>query len=101
MHVGLLALILEGHSLSDSCVVRGWEAVERFVWQDKRGKRVQTYVSSVWDTILMTIGLQDAGVNESDEHLVKAVEWVINRELLGPEGDWRIYNSQLSPGVRL
>ena len=39
MHVGLLALILEGHSLSDSCVVRGLQAVERFVWQDKRGIR--------------------------------------------------------------
>nr|ANM86693.1 putative squalene cyclase [Cladonia uncialis subsp. uncialis]AUW31003.1 putative squalene-hopene cyclase [Cladonia uncialis subsp. uncialis] len=95
MHVGLLALILEGRSLSDSCVVRGLEAVERFVWQDKRGKRVQFCVSPVWDTILMTIGLQDAGIDGSDEHLLK---WVRKRQLLGPEGDWRIYNSQLRPG---
>ena len=98
MHVGLLALILEGHSLNDSCVVRGLEAVERFVWQDKRGKRVQACVSPVWDTILMTIGLRDGGVDGSNEHLLKAVEWVRKRQLLGPEGDWRIYNSQSSPG---
>ena len=98
MHVGLLALILEGHSLRDSCVVRGLEAVERFAWQDERGKRVQACVSPVWDTILMTIALRDAGVDGSNEYLLKAVDWVRNRQLLGPEGDWRIYNSHLSPG---
>ena len=32
MHVGLLALVLEGHSPSDSCVVRNLEAVDCFVW---------------------------------------------------------------------
>ena len=99
MHVGLLALILEGHSLNDSRVVRGLEAVERFVWQDERGKRVQACVSPVWDTILMTIGLRDAGVDGSNENILKAVEWVRRRQLLGPEGDWRIYNTQLSPGA--
>ena len=98
MHVGLLALILEGHSLSDGCVVRGLEAVERFVWQDERGKRVQACVSPVWDTILMTIGLRDVGVDGSNENLLKAVDWVRRHQLLGPEGDWRIYNSRLSPG---
>ena len=98
MHVGLLALTLEGYALSDSCVVRGLEAVERFVWRDGRGKRVQACVSPVWDTILMTIGLCDAGVDRSSDHLLRAVDWVRNRQLLGPEGDWRIYNSQLVPG---
>ena len=87
MHVGLLALVLGGLSLSNSCVVRGLEAVERFVWQNKRGKRVQACVSPVWDTILMTIGLRDAGVDGSNENLLKAVEWVRKRQLLGPEGD--------------
>ena len=98
MHIGLLALILEGHSLSDSCVVRSLEAVERFVWKDKHGRRVQACESPFWDTILMTIGLRDAGVDGSNEHRRKAVEWVKKRQLLGSEGDWRAYNSQLSPG---
>ena len=55
-------------------------------------------MSPVSDTILMTIGLRDAGVDGNNEHLLKAIDWVRNRQLLGPEGDWRIYNSQVSPG---
>ena len=90
MHVGLLALILEGHSLSDSCVVRGLEAVERFVWQDKRGKRVQACVSPVWDTILMTIGLRDAGIDGSDEHILKAIEWILGMQ--NSDGGWAAFD---------
>ena len=98
MHVGLLALTLEGFSLKDSCVVRGIEAVERFAWQDEGGKRIQACVSPIWDTILMTVGMCDAGVQGEDRHLVRAVDWVKSRQLLGPEGDWRVYCPRLNPG---
>ena len=79
MHVGLLALILEGYSLSDSCVARGMEAVERFAWQDEGGKRIQACVSPVWDTILMTVGLSNAGVGGQSSLLTRAADWVRNR----------------------
>lgn len=98
MHVGLLALKLEGYDLNDSPILRGLEAVERFTWQDKAGKRVQACVSPVWDTVLMTIGLCDAGTPTTDELLSRAVDWIKARQLLGHEGDWRIYRPRLSPG---
>ena len=99
MHTGLLALRLEGFSMTDTSIVRGLEAVERFAWQDKeRGKHMQACVSPVWDTILMPIGLCDAGLPTDDERLVKAVVWTKDHQLLGPEGDWRIYQPNLSPG---
>ena len=99
MHTGLLALTLEGFSLTDSFIVRGLEAVERFAWQDEEGgKHMQACVSPVWDTILMTIGLCDAGLPKDDERLIKAVTWTKDRQLLGPEGDWRIYQPNLDPG---
>ena len=98
MHTGLLALRLEGFGMTDSSIVRGLEAVERFAWQDKGGKHMQACVSPVWDTLLMTIGLCDAGLPTDDERLVKAVIWTKDRQLLGPEGDWRIYQPNLSPG---
>ena len=99
MHTGLLALSLEGFSVAGSCLIRGLEAVERFAWQDEEGgKRIQACVSPVWDTVLMTIALCDAGVASEDERLVKAVEWIKIRQLLGPEGDWRIYQPSITPG---
>lgn len=99
MHVGLLALRLEGFSMTDSCIVRGLEAVERFAWQDNEGgKRMQSCVSLVWDTVLMSIGLCDAGLCGNDEGLVKAVNWIKDRQLLGQEGDWRIYRPNITAG---
>lgn len=74
MHFGLLALILEGYDTDHSRIQRGLEAVERFAWEDDAGKRIQSCVSPVWDTILMTIGLCDAGVCGEESHLSKAVE---------------------------
>ena len=99
MHASLLALKLEGFSMTNSCIVRGLEAVERFAWEDKEGgKRIQACVSPVWDTILMSIALCDAGLPGNDERLIKAVAWIKNHQLLGPEGDWRIYRPNLTPG---
>ena len=99
MHTGLLALSLEGFSMTDSCIVRGLEAVERFAWQDKEGgKRIQACVSPVWDTVLMTIALCDASLPSNDERLVKAVNWIKDHQLLGPEGDWKIYQPNIDPG---
>ena len=95
MHTGLLALKLEGFGTTDSCMIRGLEAVERFAWQDKEGgKRMQACVSPVWDTILMSIALCDTG---NAERLVKAIHWVKSRQLLVP-GDWRIYRPDIIAG---
>ena len=99
MHLGLLALSSEGFRMTDSCIVRGLEAVERFAWQDKEGgKRIQACISPVWDTVLMTIALCDANTQSKDERLVKTVKWIRRHQLLGAEGDWRIYRPNIAPG---
>ena len=96
MHLGLLAYTLEGYTLEDSRVRRGLEAVERFAWQDQGGKRIQACVSPVWDTALTVIGLCDAQV--PSPKLTAAISWLRTQQNLGPQGDWRIYSSQSTPG---
>lgn len=99
MYVGLLALRLEGFSMTDSCVTRGLQAVERFAWQEKEGgKHMQAFVSPVWDTFLLSNGLCDAGLPGADDRLLKAIDWIKKHQLLGPEGDWRVYLSNINPG---
>ena len=98
MHAGILALTLEGFSVEDPRIRRGVEAIERFAWQDQNGKRIQACLSPVWDTVLMTRALCDADVDPNDHRLRQAVKWTKERQILGPEGDWRIYNPTLAPG---
>ncbi|KAK6856615.1 squalene-hopene cyclase [Apiospora arundinis] len=120
MHAGVQALLLEGYKLEDDRIQSALAAIERFTWQDDGGKRLQSCVSPVWDTVLMTrslcdgpvVGGQDArgrrkeeekgdGPKASwrdDERLRQTVRWIKSHQLVGPEGDWRIYNPALEPG---
>ena len=98
MHIGLLALFLEGYNIEDNCFQRGLGAIERFAWQDGGGKRIQACVSPIWDSVLMSIGISDSGVLGSTQRIKKAIEWVQDRQLLGFQGDWRVYSTQTRPG---
>lgn len=98
MHAGVQALMLEGYSLESKPIQRAIQAIERFTWHDEKGKRLQSCVSPVWDTVLMIRSLCDAGVNRNEPLLRRAVVWVKGHQLLGPQGDWRIYNPDLKPG---
>jgi squalene-hopene/tetraprenyl-beta-curcumene cyclase len=98
MHANVHALLLEGYKIDDPPVRRGIESIERFAWQDQNGKRIQPSISPVWDTVLMTRALYDAGVDSNDDRQRQVIKWLKARQLLGPEGDWRIYNPRLAPG---
>ncbi|KAM3514839.1 hypothetical protein MY11210_001563 [Beauveria gryllotalpidicola] len=98
MHACVQALLLHGYTLSDDPVRRGIGAIDRFTWKDKSGKRLQSCISPVWDTVLMTRSLCDAEVPSTDPRLKRAVQWIKSRQLVVPQGDWRVYNPRLCPG---
>ena len=98
MHSGIQALLLEGIKIEDPRIQRGLQAIERFSWQDERGKRVQASLSPVWDTVLMARALCDAGADPNDERLRRSIRWTKARQLQGPEGDWRIYKPNIVAG---
>jgi squalene-hopene/tetraprenyl-beta-curcumene cyclase len=108
MHVGVLAYLLEGFPTDDGRVRRALEAIERFAWQDERGKRVQACVSPVWDTILMSAAMADMPTDDGGMSKQMAVDlktvrgnaltWVKGKQLLENRGDWRIYRPSLAPG---
>ncbi|KAB8260699.1 hypothetical protein BDV32DRAFT_158615 [Aspergillus pseudonomiae] len=97
MHASVYAFMLEGYKLDDPPVSLGIQAIENFAWEDAEGKRVQPCVSPVWDTTLMSIALCDAG--SPDQQIVdRAIQWIRDRQLLVPHGDWRVYRPHLAPG---
>ena len=97
MHGSIWALILEGFALDHEAVRLGMEALERLSVIDARGKRISSTLSPVWDTALMLNALCDAGIG-GEARVQKAVEWVKDRQLLGPQGDWRIYRPNIQAG---
>ncbi|KAK8101916.1 terpene cyclase [Apiospora kogelbergensis] len=98
MHASIQALVLEGYTLKDDCVRRGIEAIERFIWHDDQGKRLQFSVSPVWDTVLMVRALCSTSMDKNDQRICQAVRWIKSRQVLGREGDWRVYGPSLDPG---
>ncbi|KAE8353765.1 terpenoid cyclases/protein prenyltransferase alpha-alpha toroid [Aspergillus coremiiformis] len=96
MHAGIKALLLEGYAVTDAPIRLGLEAIERFVWQDDQGQRVQSCVSPVWDTVLMVRALRDADIQ--DDRLHQVMQWTENNQHRGPEGDWCIYRPHIPPG---
>lgn len=102
--LGVLACMLEGFGLEDLPVKRGLDAVERCAWEDHQGKRFGSCTSPVWDTILMSIALADSksawiGLEKDQGTHTQAVNWVKKRQLIGSEGDWRVYRLGLQSGA--
>lgn len=97
MHGSVWALILECFSIDHKPVRLGLEAIERFSVIGARGERIEITISPLRDTILMLNALCDAGVG-GDARVRKAVKWVKDRQLLGPEGDWRACRPNIPTG---
>lgn len=97
MHGSVWALILEGFPIDHEAIRLGMEALERLSVTDARGKRLASTISPLWDTALMLNALCDAGVG-GEARVRKAVKWVKDRQLLGPQGDWRIYRPKIQTG---
>ncbi|KAL8871200.1 MAG: hypothetical protein Q9174_002919 [Haloplaca sp. 1 TL-2023] len=97
MHGSVWALLLEGFPPDHKRIVLGMESIERLAITDSRGKRIAPTVSPVWDTALMMSALCDAGMG-NEARVQQAVDWVKDRQLLGPQGDWRIYSPNEQAG---
>ena len=67
----------------------GVEEVDRF--------HVQPCVSPVWDTALAANALLDSGMPPGHPALVRAADWLLDRQILEP-GDWQVQRPRLEPG---
>lgn len=82
----------------DDAVRRGLSAIEDFTWDDPRGLLFQPCVSPVWDTVLAAKALLDSGASPDDPRLVRAGEWLLERQVLGVRGDWALKRPDAKPG---
>ncbi|MBT2384288.1 squalene--hopene cyclase [Streptomyces sp. ISL-11] len=94
----VIALHLLGYDLGHPVLRAGLESLDRFaVWREDGSRMIEACQSPVWDTCLATIALADAGVRPDHPALVKAVDWMLDEQILRP-GDWTVRRPELPPG---
>jgi squalene-hopene/tetraprenyl-beta-curcumene cyclase len=93
----ILALHCLGYANDHPVIVNGLAALANFAIEDEECLVLQSCVSPVWDTALALKALVDAGVPTDHPALVKAAQWLLDREVR-IAGDWRIKSPDLAPG---
>ncbi len=93
----LLALHLLGYAKDHPAMVKGMEAVDRFLIEREDHTFMQACVSPLWDTAIACNALLDSGLPADDPALVKAGEWILKKQVRNP-GDWSVKNPHTEPG---
>lgn len=93
----ILALHCLGYANDHPAVVSGLEALANFCIKDQDGLVLQSCVSPVWDTALVLVAMQEAGVPVDHPALAKSAQWLLDREVR-LKGDWQVKSPDLEPG---
>jgi squalene-hopene/tetraprenyl-beta-curcumene cyclase len=93
----IFALMALGHGPEDPLTWREIAEFSKFEIEEADTIRLQPCVSPVWDTCIAMVALEEAGARPDHPALVKAAEWMLSKQVLGP-GDWQIKNKDAEPG---
>jgi squalene-hopene/tetraprenyl-beta-curcumene cyclase len=93
----ILALHCLGYANDHPAVASGLEALVNFCIEDQDNLVLQSCVSPVWDTALVLVAMQEAGVPVDHPALVKSAQWLLDREVRS-KGDWQVKSPDLEPG---
>jgi squalene-hopene/tetraprenyl-beta-curcumene cyclase len=93
----IFALMAFGHGPDDPLTLREIKEFSRFEIEEQDTIRMQPCVSPVWDTCIALVALEEAGLPPDHPALVKAAEWLLSKQVLGP-GDWQVKNKGAEPG---
>jgi squalene-hopene/tetraprenyl-beta-curcumene cyclase len=93
----IFALMALGYGPDDPLTSREIREFARFEIEDHDTIRLQPCVSPVWDTCIAMVALEEAGVEPDHPSLIRAAEWILSKQVLGP-GDWQVKNKDAEPG---
>ncbi len=91
----MIALRWLGYSLDDPQMIRALDEFEKLGIDEPKGTadypeptfRMQPCMSPVWDTAQAVFALGEAGVDRNDPRMLKAVDWMLSKEVRH-KGDW-------------
>ncbi|HWA94041.1 MAG TPA: squalene--hopene cyclase [Terracidiphilus sp.] len=100
----IIALRCLGYSEDDPQVIRARDEFEKLGIEQEPTEdipeptfRMQPCMSPVWDTAQAVYALGEAGLPRDDERILKAVDWMLSKEVRHP-GDWCVKVPNVEPG---
>jgi squalene-hopene/tetraprenyl-beta-curcumene cyclase len=100
----IIALRCLGYSEDDPQVIRARDELEKLGIEAPANEitpeptfRMQPCVPPVWDTAQTVFALGQAGVSRDDPRLLKAVDWMLSKEVR-QKGDWAVKVRNTEPG---
>ena len=93
----IFALMALGHGPDDPITSREIKEFSRFEMEEGDTIRMQPCVSPIWDTCIAMVSLEEAGLPADHPAIVKAADWMLSKQVLGP-GDWQFKNKDAAPG---
>ena len=93
----IIAMRCLGYSLDDPQMIRAMDEFEQLGIEEGDTFRMQPCKSPVWDTAYALFALGEAGVPPSDPRMIKAADWVLQKQVRNP-GDWAVKNKKGKPG---
>ncbi len=100
----ILALRCLGYSEDDPQVIRARDEFEKLGIEEPPSDempeptfRMQPCMSPVWDTAQAVYALGEAGVSRTDPRMIKAVDWMLSKEVRH-RGDWTVKVPNTEPG---
>jgi squalene-hopene/tetraprenyl-beta-curcumene cyclase len=100
----IIALRCLGYSEDDPQVIRARDEFEKLGIEEPASAglpeptfRMQPAVSPVWDTAQAVYALGEAGVPRNDPRMIKAVDWMLSKEVRH-KGDWAVKAPRTEPG---
>ena len=95
----LMALALQGYPLDHPVMRAGLDGLEAFTVQDEGMCWLEACQSPVWDTALAMLALGEAGLEHDDPALVRAADWLLDRQVTELAGDWAVRRPRLAPAA--
>ncbi|HXE09314.1 MAG TPA: squalene--hopene cyclase [Acidobacteriaceae bacterium] len=101
----IIALACLGYTQDDPQFIRAMDEFEKLGIDNPNGEpgyptptfRMQPCMSPVWDTAQAVFALGEAGVPNTDARLLKAVDWMLSKEVRH-KGDWAVKVKNVEPG---
>ncbi len=94
----LMALHLQGYPLEHPVIQAGLAGLEAFTVKEDGHVWLEACQSPLWDTMLALQALADAGVAPDDAALIRAADWLLDRQVTEVAGDWAVRRPALAPG---
>jgi squalene-hopene/tetraprenyl-beta-curcumene cyclase len=94
----LEVMVILGYPEDDPRRVTAKRALQKLLVEGPSNAYCQPCVSPIWDTALASLAMQESGDADACDASMRALDWLLTRQLLDEPGDWRVNRPGLAGG---